>query len=139
MARGTKPLKRSAMKPGTTPMKRAAAPLKAVGARAKRMRQGKIAPNAEEQSWMDRAQAFGCIVCYLQHGARSAAEIHHMKSGDRRMGHLFSIGLCVPHHRGGADSGLFISRHPWLARFELAYGSEETLLRQLKNLIELPQ
>lgn len=139
MARGTAPLKRSVMNPGTTSMKRAATPLKAIGARAKRMRQGKVAPNTEEQSWMDRAQAFGCIVCYLFHGARTPAAIHHPVEGGRRKGHLFAIPLCDPGHHQNSPTPLKISRHPNKKQFELAYGSEETLLRQLKNLIELPQ
>lgn len=133
-------MKRSPLKPGKpllrkTPMPRASKPMKAIGARGKRMRQGKVAANALEQAWMDAAAAFGCIVCWLHYQVKADAEIHHFKQGDRRLGHLFSIGLCKPHHRGGNGAGLFISRHPWKARFELAYGSEAWLLDQLQKAL----
>jgi hypothetical protein len=139
MNRGTatltssKPLQR-----GDSQLKRPDKPMAPVGARAKRMRQGKVAANAAEADWMARAQQFGCIVCHLQHGTRAPAEIHHLKDGDRRMGHLFSIGLCVAHHRGGDDSGPFISRHPWRNRFEAAYGTEAELLARLQKLLAPP-
>lgn len=129
MSRGTSTLKAS------KPMARGSKPMQSIGARGKRMRQGKVAPNALEQAWMDAAANFGCIVCYLQHGVRCPAEIHHLKDGDRRRGHLDSIGLCYQHHRGGNESGFFISRHPWKQRFEAAYGKEDDLLAALRALL----
>lgn len=83
---------------------------------------------------MDAASQF-CIVCWLQFGVRTEAEIHHMKAGDRRMGHLYTLGLCKPHHRGGDGSGPFISRHPWKRRFELNFGTELELLEHQRKLI----
>lgn len=77
----------------------------------------------------------GCIVCRLQDLGYRAAEVHHLKAGDRRIGHMSSIALCVDHHRGGAKEGLYISRHPWKVRFEEAYGSEHFLLHQQRMLI----
>jgi len=124
-----KPLKRS------TPIKASSAKLKQVGARAKRTGHGKVKPTAEEKAWMSAISQF-CIVCHLHHGVIAQAEVHHLKQGDRRMGHSFSIGLCARHHRGGADEGPFISRHPWIRRFEAAYGTEEELLEQQRAIVE---
>lgn len=139
MARGTSEMKRSAplkskkpMARGDSQLARNAKPMAAVGARGKRMRQGKVTATAQEQSWMDRAQASGCIVCWMQFGVVAGAEIHHLKGGDRRMGHLFTIPLCYPHHRGGDGEGTFISRHPWKVRFEAAYGFELDLLEEVR-------
>lgn len=123
-----KPLKRSA------PMARGTSKLKPIGARAKRMGQGKVKPTAEEQAWMAAIAQF-CIVCRLHHGVTTPAEVHHFKDGDRRMGHLMSIGLCVAHHRGGAGEGPFISRHPWKKRFEESYGTEMFLLHAARQII----
>lgn len=134
LAPGSSTLKRTQLARGTTPMKRPDKPIAAVGARGKRMRQGKVAATVEESAWMSAASQF-CIVCYLQHSIKAQAEIHHLKAGDRRRGHLFTIGLCQPHHRGGASEGPFISRHPWLKRFEAAYGTEDELLATLRALL----
>lgn len=132
---GWKPLKRSTpIKSSGNVMARHSA-LRHVGARAKRTGQGKVKPTAEEKAWMSAASQF-CIVCHLHHGVTTLAEVHHLKQGDRRMGHLHSIGLCARHHRGGADEGPFISRHPWLKRFEAAYGTEAELLEQQKAIVE---
>lgn len=110
--------------------------MKSIGERGKRMRQGKVAATAEEAAWMNLIQEFGCIVCALHYGVKSKSEIHHLKSGDRRMGHLFTLPLCYAHHRGGAGDGDFISRHPWKRRFEKVYGFELDLLEKLKGLVK---
>lgn len=136
----TKPLvAKSAMARGTSTLARPTTPMAAVGARGKRTRQGKVAPNSAEQAWMDAIAGFGCIVCLQQSGVATQAEVHHLKQGDRRMGHLFSIPLCYWHHRGGDKDGPYISRHPWKARFEAAYGSELTLLEELRVLLAQQQ
>lgn len=132
--RATKPMNR-----GEATLKRATKPMAAVGARGKRMRQGKVSASVIEASWMNRAQASGCIVCWLQYGFKAVAEIHHIKEGDRRMGHLFTLPLCGPHHRTGGKVGLFISRHPWKTRFEAAYGTELQLLEEVKLRIGFEQ
>lgn len=136
MSRGSSQLARSPMQPGSKGLKRASKPMQAVGQRAKRTGQGKVAPTTAERAWMDQAAAFGCIVCWLQHGVRTPAAIHHILAGGRRMGHLFTIPLCDPgHHQGGASTGPFISRHPWKARFDAAYGTELELLDRLRLLL----
>jgi hypothetical protein len=119
----------------TKPMARSTKPMAAVGQRARRTGQGKVAPTAAEQAWMDKAREFGCIVCYLQHGARTPAAIHHILSGGRRMGHMFTLPLCDPGHHQNSPTPAKISRHPYKTRFEAAYGSELALLDTLKNLL----
>jgi hypothetical protein len=136
-------MKRSPFKPkpdwkplkASKPMAKGTSKLKPVGARAKRMRQGRVAPTAEESAWMTDAVSCGCVVCATQGYGFVLAEIHHLKSGDRRMGHMFSIPLCEKHHRGGAGDGQFISRHPFKKRFETAYGTEMELLELTKGYV----
>ena len=84
-----------------------------------------------EREWMDRITEHGCIACRLDGNHRPAA-VHHIVSGNRRMGHLFSLPLCDPgHHQGGQQFGM-ISLHPWKARFVARYGTELELLAMLK-------
>jgi hypothetical protein len=132
----TTPLARGTARLTTTkPLKASGKPMASIGARGKRMRQGKVAPNAEEQAWMDRARAFGCVVCFLQTGLRTPAAIHHILSGGRRMGHLYTLPLCDPGHHQASQTPEKISRHPHKARFEAAYGTELELLACLKVLL----
>ncbi len=93
---------------------------------------GKRAPTAAERAWMDAIVAFGCIACRLDGHQPRPTAVHHILRGGQRMGHLHTLGLCDPgHHQGGEPLGL-ISRHPYKARFEDRYGTEEDLLRILR-------
>lgn len=130
-----KPLQRKSTLKASKPMAKGSSTLKPVGARAKRTGQGRVKPTAEEQAWMDAAREFGCIVCWLQHGVRTPAVIHHIISGGRRMGHLFTIPLCEPGHHQQSPTPLKISRHPDKARFEESYGTETFLLETLRRLV----
>jgi hypothetical protein len=101
------------------------------------MRQGKVKPTPTEAAWMDAAQSFGCIVCWLQHGVKTPAAIHHILSSGRRMGHFYTLPLCDPGHHQQSPTPLKISRHPDKARFERAYGTEIWLLAKLRELLFL--
>lgn len=41
-----------------------------------------------------------CMCCQQRKLLASAVEVHHLLSGNKRMGHMFTVGLCVWHHRG---------------------------------------
>jgi hypothetical protein len=100
--------------------------------KGEKARTGKRAPTAAEREWMDAIVRYGCIACRMDGlGVRPAA-VHHILRGGRRMGHLFTLPLCDPgHHQNGQGAGL-VSRHPWKARFEQRYGSEDELLARLR-------
>jgi hypothetical protein len=88
-------------------------------------------PTKLEREWMDRVRSFGCVACWLEGNQRHCA-VHHIVEGGRRLGHLFTIGLCDPgHHQGGQQFGM-VSVHPWKARFEAKYGTQLELLAKLK-------
>jgi hypothetical protein len=135
MARGDSTLARTPMNRGEAQLARSDKPMAAVGQRAKRMRQGKVPPNAQEQAWMDAVSEFGCIVCWLQHQVKTPCAVHHPIVGGRRVGHLATIGLCDPGHHQNSPTRDKISRHPNKARFEAAYGTEAELLEALKILL----
>lgn len=88
----------------------------------------------DEEDHLDKVQQLGCIVCWIEQ-VYSPAEIHHILDGGRRRGHKYVLPLCFPHHRGGCDGTTinFISRHPYKARFEERYGTEERLLERVST------
>lgn len=93
---------------------------------------GKVAPTVEERAWLDWIVAYGCVACRIDGFGVVPPAVHHLLRGGRRIGHLFSLPLCDPgHHQNGQQRGM-VSRHPWRARFEQRYGSEQFLLDKLR-------
>lgn len=86
-------------------------------------------PNKLEREWMNRIADLGCVAC-KQDGIESRASVHHIIQGNRRLGHLYSIGLCYPHHQG--DGRQVPSVHFTKRTFVQRYGSELELLAGLQ-------
>lgn len=62
----------------------------------------------------DKLRQMHCMCCAIDGDlSRKKIEIHHIKSGNKRMGHLYTIPLCAAHHRGerGAPGTAEISWH----------------------------
>ena len=74
--------------------------------------QGSKPPNKKEKEHMDKVQQLGCIVCKLERGIYSPAEIHHIV-GKTKRSHMRVLPLCYRHHREGGNNELFASRHPY--------------------------
>jgi hypothetical protein len=91
-----------------------------------------VATRAESE-WMSSIVDLGCIVCILSGKGASPAEPHHMLSGGRRMGHMFTIPLCYSHHRSGRNDDEVTSRDQSQRRFEKRYGSEQYLLAKTRE------
>lgn len=57
----------------------------------------------EESAWVDATKRNGCLCC-MRRGyfpdEGTCVEADHLLSGGIRRGHLFTIGLCIWHHRG---------------------------------------
>ena len=61
-----------------------------------------MSATVEERRWMSAIVRVGCIACHVSGHRGVPAEVHHMLSGGRRRGHLFTLPLCSPgHHRNG--------------------------------------
>ena len=88
-------------------------------------------PTKAEKAWMDRIQKLGCVACEKDGNPGALAEIHHIVSGNRRIGHMFTLPLCPNHHRLGSIKMPAI--HPWRKRFEAKYGTQLELLAELKK------
>ena len=85
----------------------------------------------------DKVLQLGCIVCLLHYDApHTPCEIHHIDGKTRDDAHQRTLGLCHGHHRAGQGTEPFISRHPYKARWEAAYGTEEFLLDVTDRAIE---
>ena len=96
---------------------------------------GKRTPTVEESAWMEAITAIGCIACLIDGHFGTPGAVHHILRGGQRIGHLHSICLCDPgHHQNGQQRGM-VSRHPWKARFEDRYGSEDSLLTKSRGLV----
>lgn len=92
-------------------------------------------PTRDEREHMDRVREIGCIVCREFHGELSPAEIHHLDGKTKPGAHFKVLPLCTLHHRGGVDVPACTSRHPYKARFEERYGSEEELLELVEKVL----
>ena len=66
---------------------------------------------------MSAISRLGCVVCHLTGHPGTIAEIHHLLSGGRRIGHKATIPLCVGHHRAPEKGSGKIARHPTRVAF----------------------
>ncbi len=49
----------------------------------------------EEKQWMDKISKCPCVIC-----GKTPVEVHHITECGRRLGHLFTLPLCLNCHRG---------------------------------------
>lgn len=92
--------------------------------------------NKAERDHLQRVAELGCITCHLHLGVFSPAEVHHLRAGcgaGQRASHYRTIPLCPPHYRTG---GYGIAIHAGQKVWEETYGTEESLLAQVNNLLD---
>lgn len=94
-------------------------------------RPGKRPPTVEERKWMDAIVRYGCVACRVDGNGPVTPQVHHILRGGRRMGHLFTLPLCLDHHQDTGRPG-FTARHPWKTRWERLYGAEMDVLERLR-------
>lgn len=64
-------------------------------------------PNKEEQARFDRMKEMAlCLACDQRGLIAGFIEIHHLLSGGKRRGHMFTVSLCQWHHRAVPKSEL---------------------------------
>ena len=103
-------------------------------------------PTKAEQARFDKMKEIGlCVACYQRRiTGRQHIEIHHLLSGNKRIGHMATVSLCPWHHRGIADCGTaFMTKcaiGPSLAHgskpFRAEFGTDKDLLVIQNLLIE---
>lgn len=111
------------------------------------MRHSTGKPTKAEQARFDAMKEAGvCIACHIGGNQRfpQYVEIHHLLSGNKRRGHLFTVGLCVWHHRGippfgWGDKEALEELGPSLAKgskpFRAMFGSDDELLKIQNELL----
>ncbi len=92
-------------------------------------------PTKAEQAHMDKVRELGCIVCRNE-GKHTPPAIHHIDGKTKPGAHFLVLPLCYYHHQDGIDCNAFTSFHPWKARFEERYGTQDQLLEQVKELLK---
>lgn len=108
-------------------------------------------PTKDQVARFAAFQRIGCICCRLQGYANTDIEVHHLISGNRRMGHDHTIPLCPWHHRAVPTFNHAIySNHkqcrdslgPSLAEgskpFRAHFGSDSHLLSIVNKMLETP-
>jgi len=74
-----------------------------------------------------------CMCCALKGDlSPKKVELHHIKSGNKRIGHLCTIPLCTAHHRGGTDEPYV---HGGMKAFVAAFGYTDLQLWQKLQVI----
>ena len=122
MNRGTKPMARTPFKP------KPAATSKAPAARAKLKTKQREVTTAEKEYW-DRLAGLGCIACMRMGIFEPDVSIHHVDGRTKPGCHMQVLALCASHHQDGTGKNPhYIAVHPWKARFEARFGTQEVLM-----------
>ena len=93
-------------------------------------------PTSAERQWLNAIVGLGCIVCRNDKGCFTEAAVHHINGKTKPGAHFKTLPLCFLHHQGGADCHEYVSRHPYKARFEQRYGTEQALLEQCREILD---
>lgn len=109
------------------------------------MRHSTGKPTKAEKKRMDAIKAGNCVCCHMLGLESFWPEIHHLLSGNKRRGHMFTVGLCSHHHR---NTGFELYPHadelrkrlgPSLANgskpFREAFGDDNALLEYQNRLL----
>lgn len=142
-------MKRGILKPSTVALKRCGflkTAKKEVGAVVKikrAMKSSQRAVTAEEKALWDRLAQLGCVACYKDGIFNPHVSIHHVEGRTKPDCHKKVLPLCAGHHQDGAgnDKSL-IAVHPYKARFEAKYGTQEYLMRLCEHrlcLVKQPE
>lgn len=93
---------------------------------------------------MDAIKEGTCVCCHMRGLYAWRPEIHHLLSGNKRRGHMFTVGLCAWHHRGAKSFGrsnqdelvlgpsLANGSKPFHAAF---FGSDDAMLEYQNKLL----
>jgi len=95
-------------------------------------------PDPLEHARMERIMSLSCIVCALYGDITPRRlECHHIVRGNKRLGHWYTIPLCVGHHRGvdWTDQAVQISIASGSRAFREAHGYDDLQLWQKLQVV----
>ncbi len=92
----------------------------------------------QEEARKDAMRDFGCIACHLDGKGENeryagCVDIHHMLSGNKKIGEAATVPLCQSHHVGFPVSGM--SWHQNRRRFREKYGEDLALIETTNETI----
>lgn len=96
---------------------------------------GRNPSRAEKEFWTLLAEKVGCIACRHDGRVNFHVSIHHIEGRTKVDAHKLVLPLCAGHHQDGTGAPGLIAVHPYKARFENLYGSQEDLLGECLELI----
>jgi len=92
-----------------------------------------------EKAHQEKVAAFGCIACWLDGIANPHVSIHHVNGRTKPGAHTQVLPLCAGHHQDGTgEDKTLIAVHPYKARFERTYGTQQSLLQRLAEWTKPP-
>lgn len=88
-------------------------------------------PTSEEYKWMTAISGEPC--CINNGDCCSILQLHHITSGGRRLGHLFTIPLCNSHHHWDSPLPIGDAFHKGKKAWEAKHGSQMEHLRKVQE------
>lgn len=90
----------------------------------------------DQQRRKDAMRELGCVACILDKREpgfcyEGICEIHHMLSGNKKLGEGYTVPLCEPHHTGPV-----LSWHRTRRQFRARYGGDLSLIVKTDVLLE---
>jgi hypothetical protein len=85
----------------------------------------------------DKIAGLGCIACHLDGRYNPVVSIHHVDGRTKPDAHKKVLPLCGPHHQhDDTDPAGRIGVHPYKARFEAMYGTQDELLKMCSEKLQ---
>ena len=92
--------------------------------------------SADDKALWDRlANEIGCVACMKDGRFNPHVSIHHVDGRTKPGCHRLVLPLCGSHHQDDGSGVLAV--HPWKARFEKLYGTQEELMAECARLLGL--
>jgi hypothetical protein len=82
----------------------------------------------DEQEFHNKIARLGCCACFKDGIINTYVSIHHIEGRTKKGAQMKVLALCADHHQTGGEEAPAI--HPWKARFEAKYGTQEDLLAE---------
>ena len=94
-----------------------------------------MSPSKKEKELWNAIAELGCIACRKDGRFNPYVSIHHCDGRTKPGAHKKVLALCAGHHQDGSGAIDLIAVHPYKARFEAKYGTQEELMEETKNLL----
>jgi hypothetical protein len=105
-------------------------------AKTLKTKQRAVSPD-EKRTWDRLAKEIGCIACMKDGHFNPHVSIHHVDGRTKPDCHKLVLPLCAPHHQhDDTDPAGRVGVHPYKARFERLYGTQEELMALCAELLQ---